>query len=197
MALSWPLYAVVAAFAPVLLQVFGARFADGSGALMILVAGMVFALGVGNVTSVLLMAGRSRWNLLNVALALLTDLVLNLILIPRLGIEGAAIAWVAAIVVDNTAALIEVKMMLRLDPFGRGYAVVALSAVACFAIPGLAVRAIFGASLTTLLLFLAVAGPAYGVVLWRTRRTLHLPVVWQALASRRRPSGTPAAVVRG
>ena len=60
---------------------------------MILGGAMLVATAVGPVDIVLLMSGKSLWNLLNTAVAVTANIVLNLLLIPHLGITGAAIAW--------------------------------------------------------------------------------------------------------
>ncbi len=65
---------------------------------------MLVNLGTGNVTVVLLMGGKSSWGAINTGAALIVNIGLNLLLIPHLGILGAAIAWGASIVVDNVAA---------------------------------------------------------------------------------------------
>ena len=74
---------VFAVFGPLLLGVFGRGFDQGSTALAILSVAMLVNLGTGNVTVVLLMGGKSSWNLVNTAIALALNIGLNLVLIPR------------------------------------------------------------------------------------------------------------------
>ena len=101
---AWPLYLVFAIFPAVVLGIFGPRYAGGAGALAVLSLAMLVNLGTGNVTVVLLMGGKSSWGAINTGAALIVNIGLNLLLIPHLGILGAAIAWGASIVVDNVAA---------------------------------------------------------------------------------------------
>ena len=139
---SWPLFLTLAIFGPALLGVFGPGFDQGATALAILSFAMLVNLGTGNVTVVLLMGGKSSWNLLNTAVALCLNVGLNLVLIPRFGMEGAAIAWAVSIVVDNLMALTEVWLFLGMRPFGRGYLPAVTAAVGCFGVVGLAARAL-------------------------------------------------------
>ena len=180
-AVSWPLFLTLAIFGPVLLGVFGSGFDQGATALAILSLAMLVNLGTGNVTVVLLMGGKSSWNLLNTAVALSLNIGLNLALIPRFGMEGAAIAWAVSIVVDNLMALTEVRLFLGMRPFGAGYLPAAGAAVGCFGVIGLAARAVLGPTEVAFVGFLLVAVPLYAVALWRLRRLLHLDALVASL----------------
>ena len=91
-ALNWPIYLALLTFGPALLQVFGRDFAGGDVVLVVLSATMLVATAVGPVDVVLLMGGRSSWNLVNTVLALGANLALNFALTPRYGLAGAAVA---------------------------------------------------------------------------------------------------------
>ena len=186
MALTWPAYLTLAIFAPFLLQVYGHRFAAGNVALVILCLAQLFNLGTGNVTIVLLMVGKSSWNMANAAASLIVNIGLNVVFIPRLGITGAAIAWAGSIVCNNLAALLEVNYLLRIRPFGRGYWVVAAASVLFFGVAGMIVRQIVGPSLAGFALFMVVALPAYAAVLWRLRGMLGLSALRQSALNRKR-----------
>jgi O-antigen/teichoic acid export membrane protein len=190
---SWPFYLMAALFAPVVLRLFGAQFVEGQTALLILSMAMLLTVGGGGVSVVLLMAGKSSWNMANTLAAVAVNIALNLVLIPRIGITGAALAWAAAILVENGAALYQVRVLLRLSPFGKGYGAVSLAAVACFGVLGLAARLLLGASIGALAVFGLVATAVYFIVLWRLRHQLELPILWNAL--RRRAAGGERAPV--
>ncbi len=187
MALTWPGYITLAIFAPFLLRVYGHGFVGGQAALTILCAAQLFNLGTGNVTIVLLMAGKSSWNLINSAAALAANIGINIYLIPRLGITGAAIAWAAAIIINNLAAVLEVNYLMGIRPFGTGYWVVAISSTICFGMTGLIIRQIVGPNLTGFLLFVMLSTVPYVAVLWQARRMLRLSAFRGAI-SRRRPA---------
>ena len=183
---SWPLYLTLAVFSPLLLQVFGPEFVAAQTALMIGALAMLVSMGTGNVTVILLMGGKSWWNLMNVFGALTLNVVLNLILIPRYGIEGAAVAWAATVLWENLIPLIQIRLHFKLHPFGRGYLVVAGAAIACFGVLGLAARGLLGPTLPALAATLVIGGAAYLRVLWRTRGLLELSALTGALRTRLR-----------
>ncbi len=99
----WPVYLVVIAFAPLLASLFGPEFAEGASALRILAMGLMVSSLFGPVGSILLMSGDSKATLRVGALGFATNLILNLILIPMIGIEGAAVAWAATFIVRAIA----------------------------------------------------------------------------------------------
>jgi O-antigen/teichoic acid export membrane protein len=187
MAITWPAYISIAVFAPFFLRVFGNGFVTKHSleALVILCIAQLFNLGTGNVTIILLMVGKSSWNLINSAVSLTVNVGLNLILIPRLGITGAAIAWAASIVVSNLAAVLEVHYLLRIRPFGSGYWVVATSSLFCFGLTGVVIRSVVGAGLPAIALFAILSTGLYAAVLWQARSTLHLSSLLAAIPRRR------------
>ena len=130
--IAWPMYFTLALFAPVLLSAFGHDYSAGVSSLAILSVAMLVATGIGPVDIVLLMGGRSSWNLFNVVVALILNLVLGLILVPRIGIAGAAVGLAGAILFNNVAPLVEVRAFLKVHPFGRAFVPVAASAALCF-----------------------------------------------------------------
>ena len=141
---SWPLYLIFAIFPAVVLGIFGSRYTPGAAALAVLSLAMLVNLGTGNVTVVLLMGGKSSWSAINTGAALIVNIGLNLLLIPHLGILGAAIAWGASIVVDNVAAMVELRWVLGMAPFGPGYGLAAAVTVGCFGAVGIVARATAG-----------------------------------------------------
>jgi O-antigen/teichoic acid export membrane protein len=185
-AASWPIYLSLAAFAPVALRMYGGDFVTGQTALTILSLAVLVNLGTGNIQTVLLMGGKSSWNLFNMAGAVLINVVLGLLLIPRYGIEGAAIAWSVAMMFDNVASIIEVRLLLGLRAVGRDNLRVAIGTVACFAVLGAAMRLGLGPTLPALIGFGLVAGGVYVLALWRFRELVALPVLSDALRSRAR-----------
>lgn len=191
-ATSWPLYLTLALFPALALSVFGPGFAEGAAALTVLSLGMLVNLGTGNNTTVLLMGGRSSWALANSAAALAANVVLNVALIPRFGIAGAAFAWVVSIAVENVAASLQLHRFMGLRPLGGGYRIVALSSVAAFGGLGLLVRALAAPSWWLLGLFVVVGCGLHAAVLWRYRELLHLGAL-TALVRRRAPDGGPAS----
>jgi O-antigen/teichoic acid export membrane protein len=171
---TWPIHLVVAANAGGYLRLFGPSYAAAVPVVRVLAGAMLVATACGMVDMVLAMAGRTRWNLCNVVLALAVMLCLDVLLIPRLGALGAALGLAAAVAVNNLVPLAQVWYVLRLHPFGRATLLAAALAASCFGAPALlAVGGAGGAApvATTaggLLCYLA------GVVLLRRPLKLHL-----------------------
>ncbi len=180
---SWPVYFTMAAFSPVFMRLFGHDYGSGATALTILSLGMLVLTGTGSNGIALLMAGRSSWSLAISAIALAVNLSLNLLLIPHLGIDGAAVAWAVTVVLNNGLTAVLVWRFVGLDPLGSGFLV------------ALGVSAIFAASMfrSTVAvrpdrsrassLALGVAVPVSMAVIWRSRRILKLDAFGGSWAS--------------
>jgi O-antigen/teichoic acid export membrane protein len=192
-ALSWPLFLIFAIFGPFLLQVFGQEFSAGATALTILSLAMLVDLGTGTIGVVLLMGGKSWWNLFNMAVALALNIGLNIWLTPRYGMNGAAVAWAVSITVANLLALGEVWLFLGMRPFGRGYLPAVGASLACIGGLGLLLRGLFGPTALAFGLFVVIAVPVYGLVLWRLRRILRLDELVASLRGGKRRPGSRGA----
>lgn len=116
---AWPFYAVLAVFAEPVLSIFGPGFESGATSLRVLAAAMAVATAAGAVQSVLLMAGRSSWQLADKTGALGLDVVLLVLLVPQWGIEGAAVAWAVTIVVDTLVVVFQVQVLMGVRPVWR------------------------------------------------------------------------------
>ena len=182
--LSFPIYLTMAVFAPVLLGAFGPEFKSGSTALVILALAMLVNMGTGTVSVLLLMGGKSTWNLGNTVAALIVNVLLNVLLIPPLGLTGAAVAWAASIFVQNLTPLLQIWLLMRLQPAGPGYPVAVGAAGLCFGAIGLAAIAAFGVSLWTMIGSTTVAILLYAVLLGRGREALRLEVFAETLRRR-------------
>jgi O-antigen/teichoic acid export membrane protein len=174
MAFAWPAYLASAAAAPLMLSVFGHGYAGGEATLVILSLTMLIATACGPVDIVLLMGGRSGLSLINNAASLAVDIGLNIILIPKMGITGAAVSWAVALVVRNVLPLWQVRSMMNMTSFSPGALWVAGSAVACFGIVPAIARATVGLGLASALPVFAFCTVAYVALLWVGRRRIAL-----------------------
>lgn len=84
--------ALIIVYAPQVLSFFGPEFVSGAAALRILVGGQIVVSLLGPVGSIMLMIGLERYSLINSTAGAILVTILSVILIPRYGIEGAAIA---------------------------------------------------------------------------------------------------------
>ncbi|MCO6006745.1 oligosaccharide flippase family protein [Actinoallomurus purpureus] len=185
-AASWPLYLALAVFGPFVLTLFGTDFRGGAGAMAILASAMALVLATGNVQTVLLMGGKSSWNLLDKAVVVVVMVVLHLLLVPPFGIIGAAVAWGVSMLVDNLLAVVQVRYLMGLRLRTRTLAPVGAWALVWFGALGVALRALLGTGLPVFAAYVVLATCGYGAVLWRLRHVLHADVMFEALRSRGR-----------
>ena len=181
---SWPLYLLLAVFAPGILLLFGPGYDEGAPALAVLSIAMLVPLAAGNVGSVLLLGGKSTWVLLDKVVVLIANVGLNLLLIPRFGILGAAMAWAVSIVVDNVLAVLQVHRGLRVSSRGPGMVHAMVLSAAVFGGVGVLVRLLLGPTLLGLVVAVVVAGALYLPLVRRSRKALELSVLGDALRSR-------------
>ncbi len=100
----------------VFLALFGPAFAPARAALIILVAAQVYNAAVGPVGLLLIMAHKEAWSAVGFLAAAVLNGILNLLLIPRLGIDGAAIATLVSTIAWNTAFMVFVYRAIGIRP---------------------------------------------------------------------------------
>jgi O-antigen/teichoic acid export membrane protein len=194
-AISFPVYLTLAAFAPLMMRLFGEPFTSGATALTILSLAMLINMGTGAVRAALFMGGKSSWILLDNAIALAINVGLNLALIPEYGMSGAAIAWAVSILVGNLVPLFQVWRLWGLQPLGPEYGAATIAAVACFGVTGVIVRMTLGDSIAAFVAYAAVSVALYAFCAWRLRDRLQLAVLWDAVQVRSARSAQPAATI--
>ena len=172
--LTWPIYLLAIVYGPEVLSVFGHSYRAGSTVMVILGLTMLLATACGQVDMVLITTGRSSWSLINGLLAVVVNVGLDLVLIPRYGITGAAIGWAVAIIVTNLMPLAQLAAFIRLQPFGRGTILAGALSVLAFGVVPLAVRAVLGGGLTGLAVGVAGGCVVEAAGLWRFRGVLRL-----------------------
>ncbi len=138
-------------------------------ALRITCAAQLLCTGVGSVNYLLIMAGYQRATLLNGVPAVVINVALSLLLMPRFGVTGAAIANGAAMVAANGIGLWQVHAALGIHPFDRAFLRPLLAAVPCAA-------AVWACGLVPggPLVVVAVAGIVGGIVFLAALRALGL-----------------------
>jgi O-antigen/teichoic acid export membrane protein len=152
--LGVPLFVLMVLFPKELMSVFGADFASGSAALVVLAVGVLFQFGTGPVTVTLIVIGRPKLALLDYVLVVVLEITLALLLIPPYGVVGAAIASSAGTMLNNVLPLAQVWRITGITPYrldfwkpvvaGLAAGIVAKIAVAAVAPPKELVAAILG-----------------------------------------------------
>ncbi|MGH3241236.1 MAG: lipopolysaccharide biosynthesis protein [Spirillospora sp.] len=171
--LTWPVYLVFATFAPYTLRLFGGGYQEGADVVLILSLTMLFATICGQVDTVLIMAGKTTWNLANIVTAMTVNIVADLLLIPWLGIKGAAAGWAIALFVKNAVPLAQIAHVLRLHPFGRGTLTAAVLAGVGFGVLPLTTRLLLD-GLVPLLVATFIGACLYGTGCLLRRDVLRL-----------------------
>ncbi len=124
---KWVFYLTLPAFIIILfsrneiLTLFGGEFVAGANVLMVLAFAQLVNASTGGVGFALMMSGRERLEFLNTLLIAVSNIILNILLIPRYGIIGAAIATGFSIIIINILRLVEVKKMLGIFPYDNRY----------------------------------------------------------------------------
>lgn len=177
---AWPFFVLIAVFGDQVLRVFGAGFDEGATPLAVLAGAMALATAAGTVQTILLMGGRSTWQLADKSGALVLNVVLDIALIPLWGITGAAIAWSVTIVVDTAIVLWQVQRLMRVRPSGRHVRRTIAQALVLVAAPALLSRGLLGSSVTTFITTTVVLVVVYLGVGWVTRDALGLTKLFTA-----------------
>ncbi|HEC69336.1 MAG TPA: flippase [Candidatus Omnitrophica bacterium] len=112
---------IVSLFSRELLSLYGPRFVNASYALLILLVAHVLSAAAGPTGILLQMSGRQKLELFNAAVLIICNILLNIILIPRYGIIGAAIATMFAFLFLNIMQLFQIKLILGVSPFNAVY----------------------------------------------------------------------------
>jgi O-antigen/teichoic acid export membrane protein len=121
-AATMPLFLVLLVVPGPALRIFGAEFAGGQTALLIILAGQFINIATGSVGFVLIMVGRTGWDLAVYAGSLVLNVGLAVWLCPRYGMEGAAIANSVTFALSKWARLALVKRFVDIQPYDRSYA---------------------------------------------------------------------------
>ena len=123
LAATIPVLLVLAVLPAQVLRIFGAEFVAGEDALRILIVGMIVPVMVGTVGFILIMAGRTGWDLVVYVGGVAIDVGLALALAQpeRLGIRGAAIAQAVTLTCSALARLFLVRRFLGIWPFDAAF----------------------------------------------------------------------------
>ncbi|WP_272947943.1 polysaccharide biosynthesis C-terminal domain-containing protein [Serinicoccus sediminis] len=171
---SVPVYILLTLFGGSMIGLLGEEFREGALALSILAVGMAMVLCAGNIQSVLLMSGHSSVAALNKVAAVTVNVLLLMALVPPLGIVGAALAWVAGMLVDTSLALAQVHRKVGLKPLGGGVVTVLALTVLAFGLPALLLRTLGADTLPTMLAGAALGATCLAVVIWRKQHLFQL-----------------------
>ena len=116
-----PLLLAMIVFRHELLRFFPQAFAAAAPALVILLIGHLINGTLGLTGWVIAMAGRSRLVLLDNLVSASCNVVLCCLLIPRMGVVGAALSSACSVALLLTLLVVEVALLFHVHPFSRGF----------------------------------------------------------------------------
>jgi O-antigen/teichoic acid export membrane protein len=161
---------------------FGPDYQSGAPVLVVLALATFTQamLGLGGPT--LTMTGHPNINLINALIAATVNIALNVLLIPRFGIIGAAYATLISIVLIGIIRLVEIWYLVKLFPFHWKL----IKPLVAGGIAGIVLRLVAPTimpfhTIVTLLLAGAVTFTTFALVLWVMRLDDDDREVWKAL----------------
>jgi len=141
---------------------FGEKYTSASTALQILCIGFIIHVLFGPNGATLTVIGKPKILMVNTMVGSITNGLLNLFLIPRFGIEGAALATAMSFVFFNILTSLQLYIIIRIFPISRNILKIILSSTATafiwyiifkdIVIPYYVVTAVFIIALTVIVL---------------------------------------------
>ncbi|MGO4342685.1 flippase [Pedococcus sp. 2YAF34] len=174
--LSMPSFILLVAFSEQLLGYFGRGYRSAAAVTAILALGQLVSAAAGPCGTVLNMSGRVMLNMLDNVGVLVLNIVLNLVLIPRYGVVGAAIAWSASLVTANVVKVLQAQLVVGIHAAGAG-----LGKVAAATVPAVGAAWLVSRWVATWTDVLLVAAPAVVVVFFGALVALGLDAEDKAL----------------
>lgn len=119
--ISLPIFIILTVFGNWFLLIYGTEFTSGHLALAILCFGKIIIIGIGPAALLLTMTGFEKSAALGVGLSAIINIVLNSLMIPIWGMEGAAVATsISTVLLAGLMSLWVVnKLSIRPDIFGK------------------------------------------------------------------------------
>jgi O-antigen/teichoic acid export membrane protein len=164
--LGFPLFCVTVLFPEEVLALFGKAFSNGGPVLVVLAIGMLFRIGTGPVTTTLIVGGRSRLAFIDYVIVVATEVALMLLLIPRLGALGAAIASAVGVALNNLLPLLQVWRLLGFHVYRVEYWKPAAAGVVAVVVAWALIATVgIGSGVAAAITGIAVTGALYAVLL--------------------------------
>lgn len=130
--LALPAAVMLIVFARPLLALFGPEFVAGAQVTVVLTLGQLINASTGPCGLMLVMSGRPSIQMVANAFTLALNVGLNLYLIPRYGVVGAASAWAVSIATINIVRVVAVWVTLHMLPLELALAKGCAAAVVAF-----------------------------------------------------------------
>jgi O-antigen/teichoic acid export membrane protein len=115
------LFFLVLIFNTEIMEIFGNEFLAGSLALIMVTGAQTIRSSIGASGLIIMMTGHSFYDFIINLLSVLIHIVLNLILIPKIGINGAAIAILVSFFINSILKLLFVLKVHKIHPYSKEY----------------------------------------------------------------------------
>lgn len=119
--LGLAIFAGIITFRQEMLSVFGSEFVIGASILVVLGTGQLMNVLSGPTGQLLVMTGKQKWEMYNSLAMVVANFFLNLFLIPKMGLLGAALATGISILSINLIKLVEVYVLYKFHPYNFSY----------------------------------------------------------------------------
>lgn len=174
-----PVYITLIVLGGEVLALFGPEFPLGRVALAVVAAAFLLETACGMLQTMLLMGGKSHWQLQNKTAQLVVLVVVAVLLVPRLGLLGAALAWAVGVLTNLVLATGQVRTLCGARPSLRTVARPATVVALTFGALPVAAGQLVGWTPVSLLLVLAAAGLSHLVLVLLLRDHLPLSDFWE------------------
>lgn len=161
---SLPVVVVGVIFAPEMLTIFNEQFASGSSLLVLLFVAQLIFVSVGPARELLVMTDYQDLILIDTIAMLVANVAMNLVLVPRFGAAGAAIATILTIAVVQGVQVYQAARHVGVFPFNRAYLRVLVAGFP-LAVVGCMVW-YFPVELVPRIGVAVIGGGAYALVIW-------------------------------
>jgi len=114
---SLPIFWIATLFSVFLLGISGSQFTAAWPLVIAFSLGSMINVGTGSVGYVLLMTGHTKTSFLNSLTAVIVNIAVGMILAPRYGAMGVAVATGLAVSVVNLMRLLQVRVLVKMQPY--------------------------------------------------------------------------------
>jgi O-antigen/teichoic acid export membrane protein len=152
---------------------FGSRYIGAAVALQILSLGFFVHASLGPNSGILLTMGKTKLLMWIVLVGSIINIILNAVLIPPLGIMGAALASALALITIKIFTTIKVYQLSKIHPFTKNYLKPIIISVTLIFLITIIVRNLFTITFWMPPIFLVMFLVAYGLSLLLTKSFDH------------------------
>lgn len=162
--ISMFLWGFILTFSKDLLSIFGPEFKKGALVVSLICFGQLAKTLVGHAGPMLVMIGKSSLNMLIMIITLIFLSILNLLLIPKMGIIGAGIANMTTVMVTSLLELIFIHHYLHIHPFRKDFFKPVIAAVVAIGVT-LVLKMILSHAVVFTIMLMMVFGLLYAAVM--------------------------------